>query len=111
MRMLLLVIALTVTLLALAVPAYPHSWYDMECCHDQDCAPATHIDKLTIGVLIITNKYGTYVINPNGNHKVKESKDHQYHVCARPWHQYEQGEAQEAGTPYKILCVYVPPMF
>ena len=109
--MFLCVVAITVAILVTAMPANPHGWYDMECCHDQDCAPATHIEKLTIGTLIITNKYGTYVVNQDGNHKVKESKDHQYHVCARPWHSYEKDEEMKAGTPYKILCVYVPPMF
>lgn len=70
---------------------YSHSWYDMECCHEQDCEP----------VEIRTDKGGNYAIVRNGvkwyidkPRVVKPSKDDSYHICIHM---------------NQVWCLYVPP--
>lgn len=59
--------------------ALAHSWYDKECCSDQDCAPVDKTVYNEDGSLTVTSKYGTVTI-PEGFPR-KASKDEKDHVC------------------------------
>lgn len=92
--------------LALAAPATGHSFYAMECCSGQDCAP---VDKVEVvagatffggqpmsavppSVMIVTTRHGTVVVPQN--FKTRESPDGQMHACIHNG---------------KLLCLYLPP--
>lgn len=55
-----------------------HSWYDYECCSDEDCRPVPSIDVSETG-----HNEWTYL--PTGNKftgsQIKPSKDGRFHVC------------------------------
>lgn len=74
-----------------------HSWYDIDCCHDKDCAPVTSItkgpDKDTDLMMTI---HGTYAIKRDGDFNRRPSKDGNFHVCA---------------NQFRIICVYYPPLY
>ena len=91
----LLAIVATIVLMLLAMAATAHQagsgWtYDMECCHDTDCAVATRVQHLDDGSWRVTTKYGTFVYP--GNFPKRVSPDGLTHACA---------------TPMKLYCLYV----
>lgn len=75
--------------------AHAHSWYPLECCHQNDCAEISD-DNVRIG------QGGYIVIVPPGSHpmwpasrpqplqvsipytKAKQSPDGKYHICLNP---------------------------
>lgn len=71
------------------VAANAHSWYDPECCSDQDCYPVAAED-------VIETDTGWKHL-PTGKtftrQQVKPSKDRNFHICVSPH-----------GTPY---CIYI----
>jgi hypothetical protein len=79
-------------------PAAAHSWYPLECCHDQDCAPVDRVQSLP-------NLDGFYVTTALGSALVpatfpkRESKDGRMHVCLR----------KQPNGKMRVLCLFVPP--
>ena len=75
---------------------YAHSFYDIECCDDQDCRPAKEgeIKEVNGGYLVVpTNEFFPYK-----HPKVKFSPDGKYHRC----------EYILSGFDNFTLCIYVP---
>lgn len=70
--------------------AWAHSWYDGDCCHDNDCAPVTAVEYLPDGSWKVTTKHGTAVFP--ANHPRRLSQDGKTHACF---------------TPVKLYCLYV----
>ena len=108
---------LAATVLALAAwfalgnPAHAHSWYDMQCCAANDCAPVIETRDHPEGWLMRTEHGITLVpVNmPKGEEwREKENKhDAKTHVCMRkPWIS-EANEPPPVGG-MKFLCIYRP---
>jgi hypothetical protein len=76
-----------------AIVARAHSWYDPQCCSDQDCSP------VAIDDVVETEKGWKHL--PTGTEFTRDmvlpSKDNRFHVCIgnREW---------DKGKPY---CIYV----
>lgn len=58
--------------------AFAHSWYDSECCGENDCEP----------VKVQTDEKGNFAVLKNGQkwyvdkpRSIRPSKDDNYHVC------------------------------
>ena len=68
-----------------------HSWYDLDCCSDEDCRPAKpgEIEATPEGVEALG------VLFPEGDPRLRWSEDGDYHICISIY----SGE---------ILCVYRP---
>jgi hypothetical protein len=69
-----LLYALTVTLISSAT-VHAHSWYPIECCHNQDCAPIVKEDNHTV-----TTSHGTVTVPP-GFKPIRPSQDEKSHAC------------------------------
>jgi len=78
-------------LVAFMLNAKAHSWYDFDCCSDNDCAPLSPDDVATTpqGYRI----KGTWTV-PYSAPQIRPSRDHDYHLCEYP-----------KGT---VRCLYVP---
>jgi hypothetical protein len=78
-------------LLALASPAWAHSWYDPACCSDRDCRPVPVTD-------LRENADGSWTYLPRqitfSRHQIRPSKDRHHHTCI----------GIHSGLP---LCLYV----
>lgn len=100
-------IAVVICLIVLTVVmAAAHSWYDADCCHDQDCSPVIKTEVVqpfayagmaSLGTpqpptLWVTTRHGRAMVPPNMI--PRESKDSAAHACI------------VAG---KVICYYVPP--
>jgi len=70
------------------------SWYDFDCCNDEDCRPASdgEVVETTDGWLYTP----TGRVVKEGDNAYRDSKDEQFHVCTNftGW----------------LRCLYVPPM-
>jgi hypothetical protein len=82
---------------ALWTPASAHSWYDADCCSDQDCEPVSAVayvasDPSTMPVMVVTTSLGTKPLTQMT--KIRQSKDSRMHACIY------QG---------RLLCLYMPP--
>ncbi len=86
-------------------------WYDNDCCHERDCAPAilflqnkadlTEFAKTKHGEVVITQDFPVT--------KRRESKDHQVHVCMRAASDDEKVSMPHKTTTGMIaICVYYP---
>ena len=82
----------------LAVAAYAHSWYPIECCHQMDCAPVDHVERRDGEEMIVTTRHGTAAV-PSDLQR-RQSLDSRMHVCMRP----------AGGGRMKVICVFVPPL-
>ena len=72
--------ALVATAIVLtATPVIAHSWYPKKCCNEQDCFPATRIERLSDKRLQVTAGHITVVI-PLG-FPALPSQDNNAHVC------------------------------
>jgi hypothetical protein len=71
--------------------AQSHSWYDPECCSENDCAPVTKYTQGADGAFV-TSKIGTVWVPKTFKHR--PSKDGQMHVC------------MSLGRPHTLFCVY-----
>lgn len=77
-------------------PAYPHSWYDPDCCHDKDCAPvADNVVEVTPGGFYIKDGWNVFI--ERGSPKIRQSQDAHYHVCG-----------YKASMMTVVYCLYVP---
>ena len=86
------------------VKAKAHSWYDIECCHQMDCAPVTAISFLQpmeaagLPQMVVTTKVGTAIVPKN--FKLRESKDGEMHACMK---------VHDPNPATRFLCLYLPP--
>lgn len=74
-----------------------HSWYSINCCSDNDCAPIKADDVTATARGWFVRRTGEtlpYV----GDERVKKSEDEDFHLCIVPW------------ESHKVRCLYVPPM-
>lgn len=73
--------------------AFAHSWYEEDCCHDQDCGPvaAEDVEELANGDwrYIPENK-----VFSKADGRVRPSRDGRFHVCL----------SKNARWPY---CIYI----
>jgi hypothetical protein len=71
-----------------------HSWYDAECCSDNDCRPVRAMDVEETGP-------GEWTYLPTGNkftkNQIKPSRDGRFHVCIG-------NKAWDMGRSY---CIYI----
>jgi len=84
-------LAVAVAFVVFMLRASAHSWYDFDCCSDNDCAPITPDDVVTT-----PNGYrikGTWTV-PYDAPQIRPSRDNDFHVCEYP-----------KGT---VRCLYVP---
>jgi len=86
-----------VIVLGLAQPARSHSWYDADCCSDQDCEPVNTVsfvagDEVSVPVMVVTTSLGTKPLTPAT--RIRESRDSRMHACIY------QG---------RLICLYMPP--
>jgi hypothetical protein len=92
------VVVLAVVIVAgVARPARSHSWYDPDCCSDNDCEPVSEVsfvasDPQSVPVMVVTTSFGTKPVTPMT--KIRQSKDGKMHACIY------QGA---------LLCLYLPP--
>ncbi len=67
--------ALALAMLCASSSAFSHSWYDIYCCSEGDCAPvATSRVKETASGYVLDGK-------PVEPEKVRRSQDGQFHAC------------------------------
>jgi hypothetical protein len=90
-------IALVAILFIVGGSAWGHSFYDRECCSNQDCEPVSAVayvasDSSRLPVMVVTTSHGTRPVTPHTS--IRESKDGRMHGCIF-------GEF--------LLCLYVPP--
>jgi hypothetical protein len=85
---------LTITLLyaltaisILSGTARAHSWYPIECCHDNDCAPIVKEDHHTV-----TTSHGTVTV-PQNFKPIRPSQDSKSHACI---------------VNNKLICIFRP---
>jgi hypothetical protein len=90
-------LAVVLMALVLSKEAQSHSWYDPDCCSNQDCEPVSDVafvasDAGTLPVMVVTTSFGTKPLIPST--KIRQSKDSRMHACIY------QGA---------LLCLYLPP--
>ena len=61
--------------------AHAHDWYPHECCHDQDCAVVTLLERLPDGRLLVETQHAVGTV-PRG-FAIRPSPDGQAHACLR----------------------------
>lgn len=90
-----LAILFLVILLAWALPALSHDWYDPECCGGNDCrpVPSLEIEEIDGGYRHIPT--GAIFLWKNG--QVKPSRNRNFHVCIG-------NKPHDMGKPY---CIYI----
>ena len=101
-------------LVVFADPAKSHSWYDEQCCHDDDCREidGTILEALPDGRYVLPK--GMVIQTSRGPHrldealviadgKIKNSLDGNYHLCADF---ISPGFGSE--TNFYVYCLYVP---
>lgn len=78
------------SLLFILSPAFAHSWYPHECCHDKDCAEIAdnRVRQDGAGGYIVDGKF------PVHRSQVKTSPDGHYHACFP--------------NPDLLLCFFAP---
>ena len=83
-----------------------HSWYDRDCCSDEDCFPVTKIERKKDGSVFHANGEEIFVSNYywgllSRQKRVRVSKDTEFHICYR--------EYKFAKFAQKVAeCIYVP---
>jgi hypothetical protein len=85
-------------ILGLVGYARAHSWYDQDCCHDNDCGPVLYSsfvasDPSSLPSRVVTTKFGTAVI-PRDFKRIRPSQDGQEHACI---------------IGGRLICLYQPP--
>jgi hypothetical protein len=79
--------------------AYAHSWYPVECCSQNDCAPADRIETGPRGIIAVM--VGNRRIEIPPGFAARSSPDNQIHICFV--------SSLEARVPWMPLCLFVPP--
>lgn len=67
-----------ICMLLLSTPAYSHSWYDPDCCGENDCEPVKIFTDAGGNYAVLKNGQKWYILNPR---LVRPSQDDNYHVC------------------------------
>jgi hypothetical protein len=62
--------------------ALAHDWYPIECCTQQDCAPAETVVRRDDGSYVV-KAHGLSVVIPAGYPHWRNSPDGRIHVCLR----------------------------
>ena len=90
-------------LLALALLLAPssagaHSWYERDCCDEQDCrpSPAGEVTVVPGGYEYRFEGTGPVEFFPIGHPRVRNSLDNQFHACPQKY------------NPSHTHCLYVP---
>jgi hypothetical protein len=74
---------LSLTALLVSWPhAQAHDWYPVECCSNQDCAPADTVVRRDDGSYVVTSR-GMSAVIPADYSKWRRSPDGRIHVCIR----------------------------
>ena len=74
--------------------AMAHSWYDHDCCSDNDCKPIEAEDVKTLPDGYEVTFAGRVFQVPYDDPRIKRSKDLGYHACEYP--------------KEELRCLYVP---
>jgi len=93
-----------IAFLTLSGPAEAHSWYDTECCNENDCKP----------VKLLSIKNGVYswrswrkpqhVLSIHIDDKrVRPALDGGFHACEAPW----ADTSKQTPSPVRVHCVYI----
>ena len=90
--------------IAIAAPAHSHSWYDKECCNDQDCDEVTSTIELGNGDLEVTTRFGTAIVPKKFPRK--PSLDNKEHACMI--NAGEDGWSTPSKYKMILICYYVP---
>ena len=59
-----------------------HDWYPIECCSNQDCAPADSVVRREDGSYLVTSR-GLSAVIPANYANWRKSPDGRVHVCIR----------------------------
>lgn len=97
-----------IVFIVVSAPAHSHSWYDKECCNDQDCDEVTNTVELPNGDLEVTTRFGVALVPKKFPRK--PSQDNKEHACMIPSYGADGWEMQQEPSKYKhfIICYYVP---
>lgn len=94
-------IILCAVIVLASTPITAHSWYPLECCHDQDCTPVDNAwlerGPAKTPEWHVKSKFGTVVIP--ANFPIRDSMDGHMHICM---------VRDEIGHRHP-LCFFVPP--
>ena len=104
-------ISILLMLTVLPGRALAHSWYPIECCSANDCAPADKVESVqqfnagifgtpahaSTPLMLITTKHGSVIVPPDFPRR--DSPDGKTHVCMR----------RTSDGSMRLLCVYIPP--
>lgn len=108
-------VVLGVVLVLSILKVQAHDWYPMECCHEQDCAPATvtsiptaslmssnafvpESERALPSLMMVTTIHGSAIVPPD--FKVRESPDGRAHACLQ--HMMTTGQM-------RLICLFLPP--
>jgi hypothetical protein len=75
-------VAVLAGLLSSASSAPAHDWYPLECCSNDDCAPADTVVRRDDGSYVVTAR-GLSAVIPADYAKWRRSPDGRIHVCIR----------------------------
>lgn len=75
--------------------ASAHSWYDHDCCSDNDCKPISAADVKTLPNGYEVTFAGRVFQVPYDDPRIRSSRDMDYHACEYPREE--------------LRCLYVPP--
>lgn len=103
--------------------AYPHGWYEADCCSNEDCAPVA-LDPASLARIVDVGPAGIKIRIMPGDHSVvpngygerffawddvdlRPSQDDNWHVCiSKHPLVFDYGNAGD----HRIYCVYMPPV-
>ena len=83
-----------------ARPACAHDWYPHECCHNEDCAVVTQLERLPDGTLLVEtqNAVGTVARSI----AIRPSPDGRAHACLR------QIGSDLEHRGWIVVCLFIP---
>lgn len=84
-------------------PAAAHSWYDGNCCNEQDCRQTTlgEVERRADGWFVVP----TNQLIPFADSRIRRSLDPLIHICLRKsWKDEKEAGAGE----YVVRCLYLP---
>ena len=88
--------------------AASHSFYDIECCSNKDCAPVTLMQKHPDGD-VMTTMHGTVLVKPTDRFSRKVSPDGEFHVCMR--RAYPTQLNKSGSYDMQVICIYYPQQY
>jgi hypothetical protein len=89
---------LSIVLLLATTPVHAHSWYDGQCCKEQDCRQTElhEVERRENGWFVTS----TLELIPFDDKRIRRSLDALIHVCLEP--KYFSGQ--------QVRCLYIPEM-